>query len=514
MHPFPVELLQEIFQLACNSSLPNLRLACKSFNEMVVPIMFSHACIRYPSSLDMYLVVLHAFATGEHPCATHAKSLQIEDLGPPEDYSDFLDDDEEYNTRYFTEVLEPYGAQLESIQNLLQLAVASCKHVTTVTWKISQNSSESTMDSVLSGLERVSSLSALALYVNLSTLLSLSLHSLPPLEVLKIHVPTRSSHSPDDALRFHGLPNLIAKSSSKLRHLNLKLYRSQNEESFLSSLARSSEPLCITHLTVSGSVHLNKSFASHLRSLRSLSLGCVSTQDRHISTAGGTWSMLKDERIYLHHIAHIESTESLLQYFRSYAGLKSLEFKEGYNGISNERSNQLTLNDYLNALTSHVSSLEDLTIVPDRDEDDWCFAERNIAALSQFINLKHLSITILADSRSTVPRGKSVKSCDDLTTNNYTPSHSVCLLLQTVSSFPNLTLLSINYTTLPQIHSPIMSMADRIEHAIHPTVQIDTHVRLFGPLDPPKYKFIVKNGNRYYTLQRMGESDEYRYCLT
>ncbi|KAF8982053.1 hypothetical protein BDQ17DRAFT_1416002 [Cyathus striatus] len=384
MQPFPFELLQEIFQLACtDSSLANVRLACKSFNETAVPIMFRNAHIRYPSNLEKYLTVLITLAAGEHPWATHARSLTIEnpDLQDP----DYPFEDERYNKMYFFDLIEIGDPQFKRVETMLKNAVAGFQHVTTVIWRLLNYTSEWSRYGVLSGLEQMTSLKALIIDTNLYNG-SLSLESLPPLEVLKI----RSSSS--YKLPIDGLPTLVTKSSSKLRHLDLllQLYSSQNEKSFLSSLVKR----------------------------------CVVTRVGGISTAGDTWRMLKDEQIHLEHISHIEPTESLLQFFGSYSGLKSLEFNKGDYGEMDEISKQLTLNDYLNALSNHVSSLENLTIVHAREEGDWCFAEGNVTALSQFINLKYLSITILADSGSTVQRGQGIRYYD-LNEDDYAPSHSV-----------------------------------------------------------------------------------------
>ncbi|KAF8982054.1 hypothetical protein BDQ17DRAFT_1507076 [Cyathus striatus] len=131
MQPFPVELLQEIFQRACTDSpLSNVRLACKSFNEIAVPIMFHNAHIRYPSGLDIYLDILVTLAAGEHPWVTHARSLTTENLDPED--PDYPLDDAIYNKAYFFDLIEIGDPQFKRIQTMLKDAVAGFQHVTTV----------------------------------------------------------------------------------------------------------------------------------------------------------------------------------------------------------------------------------------------------------------------------------------------------------------------------------------------------------------------------------------------
>ncbi|KAF8983680.1 hypothetical protein BDQ17DRAFT_1336408 [Cyathus striatus] len=226
---------------------------------------------------DISATLLRALATGEHPWATYALSLDIGDLGP-EDYN-FPEEAEDYSARYNTEVLEPYDSQRELIQDLLEGAVANCQRVITV--------------------------------VNCIT----------NLWVVGINY----------------------ESSSTLRHLNLLLYCSEDEASFLSSLVQSAQPLRITHLDVGG-------------------------RDTGISTAGDTWSMLTDEEIYLQRIAHIEITQSMLKYFGSYSGLKSVKFEMKHYGNVDKELKEITFNEYLDALGNHAGSLEDLTILPPGEE--------------------------------------------------------------------------------------------------------------------------------------------------
>ncbi|KAF8983679.1 hypothetical protein BDQ17DRAFT_1377780 [Cyathus striatus] len=357
----------------------------------------------------------------------------------------------------------------------------------------------------------MTTLTALTLYVDLGGLQqSLSLHSVPPLEVLKIVIASYTTvEDSENHGQVQGLPRLIAKSSSKLRHLDLQLYTSINEEEFLSSLTRQAPPLSITHLTLSGSVHLYKAFAPHFRSLESLHLKRVVRRDNLESAAGGTWTMLKEEKIYLRHVTHIEPAKSLLQYFRSYTGLKSAAFIEEFYGNTDDESKKLVLEDYLDGLINHASSLENLKILPTY-EGEWCFSEKCIPALSKFVNLRYLSMTIIANSSNVVRSGWSSQSFD-LVRNLYDPSHPVCLLLHAASLLPNLSLLSVHGTEL-KLRPEYNRMS--LEHAVHPTVQIDSHVRSYGPLDPLKYRYAVKNLDRYYTLQRSGEDGGFRYCLS
>ncbi|KAF8996744.1 hypothetical protein BDQ17DRAFT_908819 [Cyathus striatus] len=216
---FPIEILHEIVEHTSASSLPNLRLACKIINEVVVPCMFRHACIRYSLNLDKFLGILHAFGTGEHPCVSHAKTLTIQDLGPePNPF-----DDEDINM-YDLEILDPYEAQLESIQTWIQLALLNCRKVNAVIWKISRSSTMGWgKNSVLFGLKNMSTLTSFTLYARgLSFEDWLSVSSLPPLQVLKIRGNPHISLS--DFQNIHGLQHLLEKSSRTLRHLELDLY--------------------------------------------------------------------------------------------------------------------------------------------------------------------------------------------------------------------------------------------------------------------------------------------------
>ncbi|KAF8983574.1 hypothetical protein BDQ17DRAFT_1207572, partial [Cyathus striatus] len=104
------------------------------------------------------------------------------------------------------------------------------------------------------------------------------------------------------------------------------------------------------------------------------------------------WKTLKDEQIHLQRIIHNEPSQSLLQYFKSYTGLKSLDFEGCYYSIRGGQPGP-TLEDYLDALSNHSSSLEALSILPTY-EGNWCFGTRDISALSRLVNLRYLSVAI------------------------------------------------------------------------------------------------------------------------
>ncbi|KAF8996737.1 hypothetical protein BDQ17DRAFT_1513575 [Cyathus striatus] len=270
---FPVELLHEIVKHTSVSSLPQLRLACKTFNDVVAPCMFRHAHIRYSSlSLDKFLDILHAFAVGEHPSVTHAKMLTVHDLGP--EPNRFGEGTEE-RRRYDLEVLDPYEARLESIQTRIQVALLSCRNVNTVIWDIARGSTLGWgRDSVLFGLENMSSLTSFTLNALLRHDNSLPISSLPPLQLSQ---------------------------TTTMEFVACHIYWQSPPEPFVISNSR--------------------------------------------------YTVRMTQR------------------------LKSLNFTEIYTCDTDEQSELITLEDYLDALGSHASSLESLTILPEH-EGNWCFGKR------------------------------------------------------------------------------------------------------------------------------------------
>ncbi|KAF8985937.1 hypothetical protein BDQ17DRAFT_1376401 [Cyathus striatus] len=543
---FPVEILQDIAQLTI--SLPNLRLVCTRFNDIVTPQIFSRVLIRFWSGKqDKFLEALEALAIGEHPAVLHAKSLTIQGLIPdPEPplnkHPIFLSDEkevEDYKLQYKRQTLDPYYAHSQSIKEWLPRAIGRLKQVSTVTWFINNRSDEWTRDCVISGISQMPSFTKLILNTMLGSEIPIRLHSLPPVQTLAIH-GIYNMISPNGPIQ--GIPELIARSSSRLLRIEIKSWNHGGQEKAtlaLSEFLHDEPPLHITHLTLEGfMVQLSSTAIPHLHSLESLYVKDYSTYRSHqlqrptsgqedlLSGSesvdlGDIWSVLMNAKIYLREIILDDPTESCIQYLRAYAGLKSLSFT-GVTGTTEEQSEKLALEFYSDTICGHADSLEKLEVSPVY-EGKWCFGEHNIQALSKLFNLRHLSMSIVADSTRIVKWPASdmndvynylhgTKTIDEPQTGSYDPLHPVCLLMKTACLLPKLGLLSIRNASL------VSNRNDGAPkyHAVDPIMQIETHISSFGPLDPLKYRFTVVTENSYYfgkyhKIQRLEGSEGFWY---
>ncbi|KAF8994174.1 hypothetical protein BDQ17DRAFT_1412642 [Cyathus striatus] len=433
----PVELLQDIAQLA--SSRPVLRLVCRQFHDAITPQMFSSVRLSCPEeSFNTFLEVLELLAAARRS----PRIVGHKPKKPPASYE-----------------------HSQSIKKWLPLAISNFKLATTVTWNITEGSSDDwSRDCVIAGIARMPSLSAFKLTIIRQDGISMQLDSLPPLQLFSICV----THIGE----IHGIPELIAKSSSQLRQLELNCGTSCfNEYSiFLSSVLPIASALHITHLTMEVfNLKLQKTIVPHLRSLKSICLkkdsgllvgrGRISSEGDLVGESAAPediWNLLKQENIFLQEITLDNPTESFICYFKSYTGLESLTISPRSSGV---QSNALADDFYLHAICMHIDSLRKLDIAPSHD-GKWGFGAHNKQALSKLVQLRYLSIPIIPDRYSMA--------------TNYNPGHPVCLIMQTASLLPRICHLNIRH--------PRQSM--------HPnTQQIDMHITYMGPLDPSKYIF-------------------------
>ncbi|KAF8994172.1 hypothetical protein BDQ17DRAFT_1367266 [Cyathus striatus] len=278
---FPVELLQNITQLSL--SCQALRLVCREFHDVVTPQIFSSVYFLYGRrNLNDFLEVLELLAVRQPTFMANAKSLTIGNLKP---YPYTIDDDGTWEEcqrqykgkqRYKLEVLDPYYAHSQSIEEWLPLAISNFKQVTTVKWTINDRKLDDwSRDCAIAGiagmpsLTRDCSLTAFELMTRQYNYgFYIRLDSLPPLQTLSISVGP--STLIDEAIQ--GIPELIAKSSLYARQASHWSRHNQYTPS-LNSFLPNSSPLRITHLNLGGfDLKLNKTVIPHLRSLESICL--------------------------------------------------------------------------------------------------------------------------------------------------------------------------------------------------------------------------------------------------
>ncbi|KAF8998298.1 hypothetical protein BDQ17DRAFT_1362388 [Cyathus striatus] len=228
---FPTEILQEITQLL-PTSLKNLRLTCKRFNDAIVPQMFSHITIDFnykrPDDCKRFL---ESLVSRTHSSVLHAKSVTIDGM----------------NSLFRGDKWLPLDVQM--IVELLPLAIRAFV-----------NANAMVIDKHSNGKGIASSVSELA------TLTSLELD-------IRINIAdgdcdvliTSDGPTPE-------MSNYLARSSNRLRDLTLDCRDSEpaNPEPLLKILG----PLPnITHLCLLGYfLQLNSTITPGLKSLISLTL--------------------------------------------------------------------------------------------------------------------------------------------------------------------------------------------------------------------------------------------------
>ncbi|KAF8990411.1 hypothetical protein BDQ17DRAFT_1313845 [Cyathus striatus] len=458
------ELFQEIVCHLLPASLPFLRLVCKSFNEAVIPQMFSNLtiCLKKEKS-DVLLALLNAIADGKHPGVIHAKSVTIRDHGysfsPPRQDSVF-------------KIFNQYRAK---VKKLLPAVMSGFQNATSVTWTISDNSLDWSRDCVVAGIISMKSLKALKLNKQ-STNHSrdICLQTLPSLNELVIQFYKGLSTSGGE---LQGIPELIEKSSGSLRNLGLHVSvhgEPQSLEPLLSSVSR----LQIKHLTLSGFfIPHHSDIISHFRSLVSLSLTTIVR--KRLKDGDYFWDALKAKKIHLKEITLNEPNDGFIQYLKSYAGLKSLAILRTQ-GFDKCQSDRTALSFYADALSTHSNTLEKLSITPIY-EGSWCFGEHAIQCLSQLCELVYLTISIVD-----CPMNLAITSYNSLPylinrihgmTDNQ--SYPVKYLMETVSILPKLQVLTIHGAEL-DLNRDLIMCSPGHKSVVPIEIQIDKQVTSFG----------------------------------
>ncbi|KAF8994424.1 hypothetical protein BDQ17DRAFT_1431081 [Cyathus striatus] len=333
----------------------------------------------------------------------------------------------------------------------------------------------------------------------------IQLHSLPPLQNLTIRSSVTTAISTNGSIQ--GLPELIAKSSNKLRHLDIQSWCWYgNEASSFYSMVQRASPLRITHLTLEGPmVTPKKELIPHLQALESICLRHLPRESYVRSETEDTWTCLQSAKIHLRQITITLPTQHFLTYLRSYSGLKSLTVEgielgtrpmeqQPYKDLAVEFYQNMPFDFYQDALSKHVNSIESLAILP-INEGHWCFGEHSIWCISALVNLRQLSVAVIAADPTKPERYEKI----------YDPLHPICLLMKTVSSLPKFKLLSIHNANM-NFNRKLWNSDNNREIPV--ATIFHSHITLTGPLDPEKYRFTIVNSDKHsgrsYVIQAQG----------
>ena len=123
-------------------------------------------------------------------------------------------------------------------------------------------------------------------------------------------------------------------------------------------------------------------------------------QRRWGSSLQEIWSALINADIYLEEITVDVVVLALIDYLASYSGLRTLSLIGG--GSYQEDCHYLAAQFYAKSLVNHVQSLRKLDLRA-LYEDLWCVGQYNLSLISQCLNLKLLSVSIISSQVNVDP---------------------------------------------------------------------------------------------------------------